>query len=358
MCAKPSFAAELPPPVATPREQLDDELVRDFPLRSLGTLHITNLRGGVQVQGWALDKIRVRAKRKVIAATEVEAKVLYDSVDFRYRKVGNEIELSAEYGRGLDIGAKLKERANPKTSMDILVQAPAGLALRVWSVDGAASVRNWRAKVEVRTQSGNAELDDVRSAHASVFCPACTMRLRDVSADVRVMGGTGKATLENVKGSQIFVETSSGEQSLQGVSGNLVLLSKTGSIQGKAVSGRLEFQTGAGSVEFVDTEGFASGRTDTGNISLEMRRWTFEDRALFESQRGSVTLSMPLGFAAEVDLRSVFGKAFSAFAMESMSAINFQGPQPANHLVGRVANGSDQLKMISQHGDVRLTHKM
>src|SRR6185437_701938 len=72
-----SFAA-ISPPIPTPTasaspadsREFGEEIERDFSLRSIGTLQVTNLRGSITIQGWALDKIRVKAVRRVIASNE------------------------------------------------------------------------------------------------------------------------------------------------------------------------------------------------------------------------------------------------------------------------------------------------
>ena len=126
--------------VSAEAAEFTDEVERDFAIRTIGQLNVTNLRGSVVVRGWSLDKIRVKAKRKVLAETPEEAAKFFGALDFRYQLVGEDIELSAEYGRGLTIDERLKERQTSKTEMQIIVYAPSNLKLRIWTVDGAASV--------------------------------------------------------------------------------------------------------------------------------------------------------------------------------------------------------------------------
>src|SRR4051794_23035055 len=77
--------------------EFQDELEKDFLIRSVGHLQVTNLRGGISIQGWALDKIRVRARRTVKAGTPAEAQKLLSALDFRFDSVDGDIELSAQY---------------------------------------------------------------------------------------------------------------------------------------------------------------------------------------------------------------------------------------------------------------------
>src|SRR4051812_26136582 len=64
-------AAHRPAPNPTPSSspqapvrEFQDEIERDFTLRSTGQLQVTNMRGNIVLQGWSLDKIRVKARRR------------------------------------------------------------------------------------------------------------------------------------------------------------------------------------------------------------------------------------------------------------------------------------------------------
>ncbi len=332
----------------------EDEVERDFAVRSIGQLQITNLRGGITVKGWAQDKIRVNAKRKVQAESADEAKQFFDALDFRYQTSGKDIELSAQYGGGRDIHQRLRERQNPRTSMDMVVLAPANFHLRVWAVDGAVAVTGWNGPLEVRTAKGKIEISDMGSPNASLLCPYCPIRASKIRGSLRCMGGTGNVVVEDAQGDQLFVETSSGNQKLDRIVAQQLYISKSGRIEGRALKGKIEFHSTEGDVEILDASGFASGNTSSGNVRIQMKDWRFEDRALIESVQGSVSVQLPATFSGEVDARSVAGKAKVDFKLKSQYNPNLIGPQPANHFRGKVGESDEQLKLFSRDGDVHL----
>ena len=84
-----------PVPSAAPSE-FHDEIERDFSLRSTGQLQVTNMRGDIVIQGWSLDKIRVRARRHALAVGADEAKRLFSAVDFRFSNTDGMLELAAD----------------------------------------------------------------------------------------------------------------------------------------------------------------------------------------------------------------------------------------------------------------------
>lgn len=335
--------------------EFHDEIVRDYTVKTLGQLQIANLRGGIVVQGWALDRIRVTAKRRAVAASAQEARKLFTALDFRYRNLGTGVELSAEYGKGLEIQDRLREREQPHTSMEMVVQAPSRMKLSVWAVDGVVSVKNWNESVDVRTSKGSVLIQDVNAKLVSLVCPDCQSVVRDARGGaLRMMGGTESVEVESFEGEQVYIETSAGSQTLSHVSGEQLYVSKTGKIAGRNMKGRIEFQSQKGAVSFLDSSGFVSGRTESGDIQVRMREWRFFDKALIESSKGAVKLALPSQFSGEIDLWSVSGKTSTVFSVRNSKERGIYGPEPVNHIRGRVGDGGEQLKLFSQDGDVAL----
>lgn len=336
--------------------EFQDDLERDFALRSDGQLQITNLRGSITVQGWAQDRVRVKAKRRVQAENAEDAKKLFAPLDFRFRILGKDIELSAEYGKGLDIQDRIREHEQPKTSMDIVVMAPTRLSLRIWGQSNLVTVKSWNSSVEVRTSSGTVSIDSVRGKDISVLCPLCSIKVARTEGSIRCMAGTGDVGVENTKGPFLYVETTTGNTRATRVSSEQLYVSKTGSIGGSQLQGRIEFSSQNGNIDLTDIEGFVSGKTEGGNINIKAKSWVFMDKSLLESLRGNITLGLPGLFAGEVDLWSVFGKVAVDFPIKRMTSSNEYGPQPINHIRGQIGeSGGDQLKVYTHAGNIELS---
>lgn len=340
--------------VAETAPEVSEMVEKDFKLRSLGTLHITNLRGSIQVMGWAQDRIRVRSRRFARVGGGQDAARLLRAMDFRYREFGGDIELAAEYGRGLGIQDRLRERTDPRTSMEMIVSAPASIRLRVWGADDPITVKGWRAPIEVRSGRGRIEVEEMSGDQVTLACPECSMSLRDIESNVRCMGGSGEVRLDGVRGSSIYAETRAGRQLLKGVRGAQLYVSRTGAIEGDGLSGKLEFHSESGAIRVERFRGFASGRTHSGSVSISAEEWHYEDRALFESATGNIELTLPPRFSGDVDLWSVRGATSVEFPLDSMALRPPYGPLPASHLLGRVGDGGEQLRIFSVSGDVRL----
>jgi hypothetical protein len=357
----PSVLAEVSEPAPAPSvaavapREFHDEIERDFALRSIGQIQITNMRGDIAIQGWSLDKIRVKAHRKALASTPDEAKRLFSAVDFRYKAIDGLIELSAEYGRGLSLDERLREREHPRTAMQMTVFAPAGLKLRVWGVDGKIIVKGWSTAVDARASSGAINIENVKSGGASVLCPACSIQLKSVKGAVRTMGGTGTIQLTDIDAPQTYVETGSGAISAFRVNGEQLYVSKDGPISGRELAGRIEFHGGSGPVEILESTGFLSGRTTAGSILARMREWRFADKAVIESIGGDIRLSLPADFSGDVDLHSGLGKAEIGFPVE----LSEDRPRPEassspGRITGRVGEGGELLKIFTSRGKIQV----
>jgi hypothetical protein len=181
------------------------------------------------------------------------------------------------------------------------------------------------------------------------------MRLRSVNGPVRCMGESGAIQLADVDAPQTYVESASGALTAARVRGEQLYVTQSGSITGRELRGRIEFHAGSAPVEIVESEGFLSGRSTSGDITARMRDWEFADKAVIESAQGNIRLSMPADFSGDIDLFSGKGRTEIGFPVESTEDRAGAG-QPAGHLVGRIGDGGELLKVQATQGTVQLIH--
>ena len=267
-------------------------LVRDFPIRSMGTLQIRNQRGSVQVTSWTLDKIRVEAVRRPGADTSGPPLL----PEIRFKDLGGgQMELFADYGRGLGIYDKVKELKREdiwKDGVDLLVKAPSKLGLRLLVKDGAILVKQWSASIESRSQTGTQVFEDIRDGELRVFCPSCSVTVRESRADLRLLGGDKPIQLSQIDAKAIFAETTTGSIGLDQISGEQTYVTQDGAIQGKSLEGTVQFETQKGAVSIDKVSGHVHGRTQFGNIALGIDLWKGE-KGMIESQVGNIAIEVP-----------------------------------------------------------------
>lgn len=334
--------------------EFQDEVERDFTLRSLGEFQVTNLRGGISLQGWSQDRVRVKIRRVVEAGSEEEAKRLFAAMDVRFQKTGKAIELSAQYGHGLSLEERLRERKEPRTRMDLLISAPAHLKTRIWANEGGVDAKSWAGPLEVRKTAGKITVEGFKGADLTLLCPACWIHVQGAGGNLRCMAGTGEVQVSNFDGENVYVETTSGIQRLSRVSGEQLYVSQDGAIDGTELSGRIEFHTRGGRVDIRAAEGFLSGRTETGDVVAVLRRWKFLDKALIESVTGSIAMTVPAGFSGELDLWSAKKDTETNFVVRRPPQREVEDAGEQRRIRGFVGRGGEQLRLYSTDGAVRL----
>jgi DUF4097 and DUF4098 domain-containing protein YvlB len=317
------------------------QIYREVPLRSVGVLQVSNLRGSVEVQPWSQDRIRVVATKRVTAETAGEAERLMAIADVRVEQQDKGMEVRAEYGQHLELDQRLKERKSPRVSMDLLIQAPSYLQLRVLTGPGRASLREWKGPAEIRSSAGRLRVEHFRGSSLAVACESCRILLADVRAETRILAVSGRIELKRISGAKLFVDTQRGDVVSEDVrSEHQVYVLRDAKMVATRAVGEIEFTSLAGSVSLGRCEGSVSGKTGSGSIRLDLKRWDTRDRSFLESESGDVELSLAADAEGEIELvPGSEGKIESDF----------------ERLVRNPATGRAQLKLGSQKRQMRIS---
>ncbi len=338
-------------------KDFSDEVERDYSLRSIVKLQVTNAKGDVTVHGWAHDKIRIKMKRQVSADTPEKAKALLEALEFRYFASRDRIEISNQYGGSMSIEERLQEKGNQKSRVDLVIYAPSKLKLMVWTVDGKINLTSWNERVETRSNEGSIQVEGLKGDHFSLLCSSCSAFLRNIRSNVKCFGKSGFIHLDTVSGKNIFVETESGTLRLSHIEGEQLYLSQSGEMSGQFLKGKIQFHTQSASVDFREVSGYLAGSSEAGSVFATFKEWKPNDDVLIESTKGNISLTMPRQFTSDVDIWSVQGKTLIDFPLQKFQDPATIGPEPANHLIGRVREGGDLLKVFSEYGDISISKR-
>lgn len=284
--------------------EFEPGVVRDFPIKSMGTLQIRNQRGSIRVSSWTLDKVRVTATRAIKPEIQTGADTAKQTAgppllpEIRFKDLGNgQMELFADYGRGLGIQDKVKELNRGagvwSDGIDLTIKAPPRLGLRLLSKDGAIEVSSWASSIESRSQSGKQLFEDLRSSDLKVFCPECEIQVKDARANIRILGGTGTIRMNRVSGERVYVESTQGEVKVGNIQGEQTYVSQDGAVEGQSLDGTIQFDTQKGPVHLEEVRGSVNGRTVTGNIKIGLSLWRGAEKGMIESQVGNINVVIP-----------------------------------------------------------------
>jgi hypothetical protein len=217
--------------------------------------------GSLEVRGaGGLDRVRAEG-----TACASRAEYL-DDIAIRTDRRGDTLYLKAEYPR----------RVRGSASLDLEIELPDHLALRIDDGSGSITVRSV-ASLEVEDGSGSLDVSDVHgdveiddgSGEIEVLGVGGSVVIDDgsgqievtgVGRSVRVSDGSGEIELRDVDGDVIVEDDGSGEIDIAGVGGNVIVEEDgSGGIRVHDVDGDLTVhRDGSGSVIVEDVRGRVS----------------------------------------------------------------------------------------------------
>lgn len=210
-----------------------------------------------------------------------------------------------------------------------------GGSIRIGNVSGDVSVSGYDGNVVIVTatkQGSNPEMVTIedRSSGNSVDvgvhyprnCHNC-----DVSVDFQV---------------QVPRSVSFNFDRIHTVSGNVNI---TG------VNGKLEAASVSGTVRVTDVAGSVNAKSVSGNVEVDLNRLDGNEDMSFTSVSGDVTVKVPAGLNANIDMSSFSGTVDTNLPLQ-VAKREFTGGQHASGAVG--SGGSRRLHMSSVSGSLSL----
>jgi hypothetical protein len=331
-----------------------EEVERDLPLRQLKPLHITNVRGDISVHGWSLDKLRIKFRKKVVAASPIQATRFLSLMDYRYVSSEPSLEITSQYSKDLSIGERLKEEDHSKVRLEMEIYAPSQLKLQMWGVDGALNLKGWTGLAELRARAGVVRVEGFKGDTVSLTCESCSAQFKQVRGSIRSATGGGSVELSQVQGGHVYVETIQGSIQSADVKGDQLYTTKQGLIQGAGLKGKIEFHAENSTVSLADIDGVLSGYLESGVMNAHVKSWRASDQATIETLAADVNLTLPREFSATVDVWSKQGKSEIQFSVVEAADPNVMGPLPMGRVYGRVRQGGQLLRVLSDTGALRL----
>ena len=329
-----------------------DETQQEFTMRTHGNLEVSNSFGDITVQGWGLDKIKIIAKKTVIAKDLVEAKIKFSELSHRLKNTENGVELHGEYGEVLSVDQRLSKKITPLDRISFTVFAPSKLNLTLLGRKGRFELKNWNANVLLRLSEGVAVLEDIRDGQITEVCKDCDLFGKNIHGDLKCKNEQGNIRIIGFKGSGLFIETESGNIETLDISGPQVLISHTGEIKSYKGQGSILFRTQSGRVTLGRVSSPVTGGTESGNVSVQFDDWNSEENSEIVSNQGLVRVQLPDHFASSVDFRSKKGQIESEIEVE-MDTDNDQSIlEGKKTAIGKIKESGSVLKLFSRDSDV------
>lgn len=232
-----------------------------------------------------------------------------------WRGGGRRIEVRST-GSGLDAHA------------DLVLRVPRGKRVTVNLALGVITATNVDGDLTLDVHSASVRTSGTKG-RLMIDAGSGSVRVDDAEGELSVDTGSGSTELANLRMTRVVVDAGSGGITARGVRADRFSVDVgSGSIVGEDVTtDDLSLDTGSGSVRVGLTKVPRSTKIDTGS--------------------GSVTLTLPAGISADVDLETSSGGISSDFPV-TMNEVNRRS------LRGRIGAGGPMIQVSTGSGSVRL----
>jgi Toastrack DUF4097 len=253
--------------------------------------------------------------------------------------------------------------------------------LTLETFDGAIEIHSWdRNEVEVEIEKRGMEqaLLDQMIVEAEQEGDRITLRVKGPSAaeDRRITVGihispAARLLVAVPRRSSINARTEDGSIQVENIEGRLALRTGDGSVAVDRLTGDLEARSGDGSIRIENAQGRLDVETDDGSISVDARPTVLRARTGDGSIRlhlerettmadawdvstgdGSVTLTLPPSFDAEIDAETSDGSVRSSYPGLS-DGEGGEGRERRRELRSKLGDGGPILKVRTGDGTIR-----
>jgi hypothetical protein len=256
-------------------ESLEIELPRQC------VVDVHNANGKTRIVGGDCDRVTLRAVKHARAESEDAAARLLDEIAIS----------SAEVAGALEIDVDIPRKWNRHGSVDLEVEVPRDVEVRVSSSNGKLCLQGLHCGVQAQSANGS-------------------VRLRDIVGDINITTANAKISCE-------------------------------------CTCGRLVARSSNGKIEVGEHSGSLDASTSNGLIRATLQRLTNEGVCLTTSN-GRIVLELPESPNAEIDIRVDNG------VIRSELALGNETSDQAGRLRGRLGRGGSPIKLRTSNGTISL----
>ena len=367
-----------------------------------GKLEFNTFRGGIQVDTWPKDEIKIVVTQKAEIITEDESKAIFRQVKVDHAKSGTtqRVNIKRESKRELKTLSITTEITIPE-KFNVHVETEGGV-IRLSDIEGNVKVKTGgggtrsgklkNGRVDIVSGGGAIRLGEVLGGPVKVTTGGGSIRMGPVSGDISAKSGGGSIRLAYVHGN-VRIQTGGGSIKAEETTGNLSAQSGGGVIQSGPVGGDADISTAGGQIRIGPVTGkvqakssgggtTVSGakgpittRTAGGRIRIENAANSIDAQSGGGSIRadftpsaanasctlttsgGAITLRIPKGLSASVDasLRITKDRRNNDYGIFSEFPIAVQEKE-SKHITatGDINGGGAKLSLSTKNGHIRI----
>jgi hypothetical protein len=143
-----------------------------------------------------------------------------------------------------------------------------------------------------------------------------------------------------------------GDVKLTEIEGTIEARTDVGDIEGTQLTGDMDFRTDVGDIKVEEVNGTIGARTDVGGIEVGVHDRSQPAPIKIRTDVGSIELSLPHGFAADLALQTDVGDISSDLPVQVEG--NLLGSIPGKKVKGKLNMGGPLIEISSDVGSIRI----
>lgn len=312
-------------------------------------LRVQNSRGDIAVEPSLDGALHLVATKVIHGATRSELTRMSGETQVEARRIGNQYALTVHYPHGGDLHFSLFDLFHgnadfPNVAVHLRIQVPAGPAVTLRSTSGDQAAHDLSNPVDSQSSSGDVKVEGQRG-RLEVSTSSGDIRAVDVGR-TRLHTTSGDVTVNGVSGA-LDVHTSSGTLELHGVSDSLTVSSVSGDVTIEGTPGTFAASSSSGDIVASGlVRGAVHVATTSGGIRLPLA--VSVPAARISSGSGDVDLKLERGTNATFDVTTGSGTIDANLGLQVQSATR-------HVLRGTLGSGRAPIELKTTSGDIRLS---
>jgi len=169
------------------KETLKETFLQTYPLRAGGELRVQNTNGGISVEAWDRNEVRVEAIKQVRAESAEKAREAMKLLKVEVKPSAGALHIVTKYPKNEGDGF-FDWLSGDSVNMNVnyKIKAPRELVAHLQSTNGGVSLAGTRGRAELTTTNGGASVKDVEG----------NIRMRSTNGGLSVVNAAG--TLDGI----------------------------------------------------------------------------------------------------------------------------------------------------------------
>ncbi len=327
----------------------EDRIASALPLAPQTSLRIETRTADIHLVPSPDDTIRVLTVKRVQSLSERSIDALWKQIKVTVERSGNELVLRVrEPERGT---SHVSVEAGPwrmrrRVEIEVTIAVPAGRPVSFTTERGDVDARDLKQDLVLDLSSGDATISDLDGG------------------SLRVQSTAGDVSIQRVR-QPVTVRTTAGDVDIADLVGALAVRATSGDVTIHRARGRIAVETSTGDADVVDGDGNVVVSTSAGDVTVRARadsmvvETSSGDQDLeisapasyvaLKSSSGTVEFALPKGSGGALDVQTATG------AMKIANAIQI-GTMTRNHFTGTLGGGGQTLIRTSS-GNIRLSSR-